>query len=470
MNPNFLIGLPPGLPISPESGIVDSQLKALHIPRLAELLKVKFAEPSRKFQEFYDHFKFVVPYSCHKKESQESMREERLVKELSTKSNLLTSSINISSLTNTKQYCCTAEEAVRMVEIMCTSMNKAETDHAAHINMEHQLYAPIAGKSILFLTNNMHHVLEKWRSKCLAQYAKASIIIQKKQRMIHHYRKYRVILAAAIRIQTRYRTRKARIMFLHALDKCSYVKFKLLMFVHRKKYRRHKSAINLIKGWMKHRMQNIRMLLLLDKLHQFHSLARASLMKQKTLTVLRSISMIQSKAKLFLFRCRYKAKRILCSIKCQCTFRGWYTRKVNIAIVTRIQNGAERRKKNKCAAKLQAVHRGAAVRSRKYIVDSSIRIIQKWSRYLKDRFDYLKVRFLTLWLQKQIRYIIANNRINRMLERKMLQDAARQIAKFKHKEFICASDYGLEGLCIGSQPNPNGHTFTSLDFFFLDIL
>ena len=241
------------------------------------------------------------------------------------------------------------------------------------------------------------------------------------------------------------------------------------MLVARNRYRRMKAAVKVIKRWVGHKLQTIRKMHLLDKVMFLHSLARAALMKQCTMAVLSAVSRLQGCARLFLFRCRFAHKLSRSAVEVQRTYRAWFARKINIAIVTHIRKGTLRRKKAAMARRLQARHRAGRVRTRLRSVLEATHRIQHWSKGRRGRSEFLAVRFLAVWLQKQMRYRIANNRINRMLERKMMQDGARQIALAREREYAYTADYDSNGLCLGSLPHSNGHSVTALDLFHVDV-
>ena len=56
-----------------------------------------------------------------------------------------------------------------------------------------------------------------------------------------------------------------------------------------------------------------------------------------------------------------------------------------------------------------------------------------------------------------------------MLERKMLIDAALQVAIIKQKEFEYASDKTLHDLCIGSMTHADGLNLTSMHILSMDV-
>jgi len=462
-----LIGLPIILPLRMNTNLVDSQIRAALVPELAQLNKFKFAEPSRTFQVFYDRFKLTLPYNCHSTASQESMRQEESIRDLRGLSNIASSIIK-NSVKSMSQFTCDAKYAHMMIDRLCAYMKKAEPDEKRKIEPAGAM-GPSFGTTSVFLPRALHDALENYRDVSTQQYVKASTLVQKRLRMKLKRKEFLKTKGFVIKLQALFRKRSAEVDFSKSKSKISYVKSKLLMLVYRNKYRHMKTAINHIKAWMMQKMIHIRVSRLIDNALYLHQLARGAVMRQRTYLVLSAVGKMQKCAKRFILWRRH-LNIVRKSATCiQMHFRGYFSRCVNVALVAHLRQEKEVRLREKAAKKLQSKYRTHMVTLRKAIVHRSVVIIQRWNTQIKDRRNFLLALWLIQWLQKQCRYFLANNRINKMMERKMLQDAALQVAIIKQKEFEFAHEKTLHDLCIGSSTHADGLNLTSMHILSMDV-
>ena len=461
-----LIGLPTILPLQMNTHIVDSQIRAALVPQLAQLNKFKFAEPSRSFQAFYDRFKLTLPFHCHSAAAQESMRQEESIRDLRGLSNL-TSSIIKNSVKSMSQFSCDAKYASNMIERLCEYMNKAEPNEEKVQTLG--TMGPSFGITTIFLPKALHNALERYRDVTIQQYTMYSTLVQKRLRMKLRRKEYLRTRMFIIQLQSLFRSRSAQKEFARSMSKISYIKSKLIMLVYRGKYRRMKTAINHIKSWMLQKLVHVRVAHLLDNALYLHQLARGAVMRQRTNHVMAAIQTLQKCAMQFILWRRH-LNTIRRSATCiQSLFRGWTSRNVNAALVNHLRQEKSSRLREKSSKVLQSKFRSHMVTLRKALVSKSVLKIQRWNTQIKARKSFLLALWLIQWLQKQCRYVIANNRINKMLERKMLIDAALQVAIIKQKEFEYASDKTLRDLCIGSMTHADGLNLTSMHILSMDV-
>ena len=462
-----LIGLPPMLPLRMDVNSVDTQIRAALLPELGQLYKIKFAEPSRTFQEFYDRFKLVVPYHWHSVEAQKSMQQQTTFRDLHDVSSIASAMMK-NNVQNVAAFKCDAKYAKKLLERICEYINKCESDENNHFKLIGSM-APQFGITTIFLPKVLHRALEKYREHTLRQIHRYSVFVQKQLRMIAAKKFYRGIRRSIIVLQANFRMRRFRAEYKLSRERVSFIKSKLMMLVARSKFRRMKVSANLIKNWTQQKLVRIRFSVLKDNLLYVHQLAKGAVIRHRTLLVIAQVQKLQRCAKRFLRRCRYLALINRSATCIQSQFRGWSNRLLNAAMVAHLRREKLKRAKNKAALKIQSVYRTFLVKSRKSLVERSAVVLQKWGRQIKAKSEYARMLWLVQWVQKQSRCKLANNRINRLRERKMLQDAAFQVAVVKEKELEYAFSKSQSDLSLGSASNGDGLTLTTMNILSIDV-